>query len=69
MKIILNYDPETGSITDKNGTYIGGGLGVAFEPLEVGRPEGGPSVNELCELKQAGFNAGEIIDLTKQQII
>lgn len=64
MKITLNYDPTTGQVTDNNGAIIVTWMGLQDQQAE---PE--ISVENLVELKKAGFSTDEIVELRKKDIL
>jgi hypothetical protein len=66
MKIILEYDPISGQITDKKGAACGAWLGA------VGFDEERTSANKLAEavtLKFAGFTKTEIVEMVNEGIL
>lgn len=66
MKVVLNYDPTTGHLTDKDGGYIYQLAGIKYEDFEN---KSGIEVNELIKLKEAGFTVEEITHLKDRSLI
>lgn len=67
MKVVLEFDPVTGNISDLNGTYIACCSWLDFDKHKTGAT--GAQVDTLTKLKDAGFEAEEIIDFHRRGII
>lgn len=67
MKVILNYDPATGQISDANGQSISCWFDLRYEPVleTVSTTE----VNDLVKLKEAGFTTEEMVNLRDRGLI
>ena len=62
MKITLEYDESTGSITDKIGTYVAGVPGlVTFEPES--------SNSDVIALVKLGVSSDDIIKMKNNDLI
>ncbi len=64
-KIILEYNRETGEIYAANGDCIANWLnleGFSFETKEA-------SIEDLVQLRKAGYTNDEVIELRRQKII
>ena len=59
MKVVVEYDPVTGTISDNEGTYIG--CWVGLKHFEEGLSNSGVEV--LIKLKDAGYTAEEVVQL------
>lgn len=57
-KVILGYDPQTGSITDINGYCVATYSGLLYEEATEKETD---VVHEMIKLKNAGFTAEEIV--------
>jgi hypothetical protein len=62
MKVTLNYEPQSGNITDDKGNFVGTYIGLEAS-------EGGVSIEALCKLKNAGFSAEEITELKRKEVL
>jgi len=70
MKVILEYDPATGQISDKNGMFIGNWLSLQYE--EVIDNSSNSTIDSAIIEKLAecpNINIHDIIDLKKNGII
>ncbi len=67
MKIVLNYDQYC-NITDNNGTLIHPHPGLEDHAL-VEKEELMLTVKEVLQLKEAGFESGEIIAMRKAGVL
>lgn len=64
MKILLDYDQATGTMTDANGAIVGtwaGAKGFEMEPTV--------SVRDLVKMKDAGFTAEDIVELKNSGVL
>lgn len=60
MKVIFEYDPSTGNLTDRDGCVYTVGMNMNH----FGDPaEQGTTVRDLIKLKEAGFSAEEIVQM------
>ena len=66
MKIVLNYEPESGQIFDNQGVNIISWLGLDSHKLENAE---GVSVDAICKLKNSGFTAEEIIEMKRKEVL
>lgn len=67
MKIELDYDPVGGQISDpSNGLCVGHYVGLEHCESSASKREVF-NVSELCKLRSAGFDAGEIVELIQAQ--
>jgi len=70
MKVILEYDPETGWVSDKHDVKL-----LAWNDLEhFGTPEDitateESTVDKMIDLKKAGFTADDIIVFTERGLL
>jgi len=66
IKVTLDYDEISGSLYDNNGTII-----VAWPGLISSKEDGAKSsiVNDMKELKAAGFTAEEIMQMKREGAI
>lgn len=70
MKIVLNYDPVSGQITDKNNTYIWCQLGLSYElPESIEFEKTKTNAQQMIDLKNAGFSVKEIFELKKAKLL
>lgn len=67
MKVILNYDKTSGNITDKNGTIITSWMGLEADEFEGSTSKVGSE--KLVELKEAGFEFEEIMQMQKKGML
>ena len=65
MKVILEYDPATGNIMDKDGLAIHCFPCLNYEEV----PEKNTAVADLIKLKNSGFTAEEVIAIKKADLI
>lgn len=63
MKVIMNYDENTGALTDKNGMTIINWINLQYEESS------GSSIDILVKLKNSGFSTDEIIELKRKELI
>jgi hypothetical protein len=65
-KIVLEYDRASGEIKDGNGLFIASYIGhlKSFEE----KPKSN-TIDELIQLKEAGFTTDEIIELRRKELI
>lgn len=66
MKIIVNYDPSSGNVTH-NGMNMGC-VGCELQVSEY-KESIGANISELKELKAAGFEVDEILQMKREGII
>ena len=57
MKVILEYNKETGALTDRGENIICNWVGLNYFPKELPTD---PRVDAIMVLKKGGFNAEEI---------
>ena len=57
MKIILEYNGETGEVKDRSGMVVWNYVGLNFFDTEI---PAYPHVANIIALKESGFNAEEI---------
>ena len=72
IKIILNYDESTGTLTDKHGNIVGSWprLDIEEPPLEDLLPTIPTlSVGDLVTLKSAGFTTADIVELILKGVV
>ena len=62
MKIILEYNNETGQLIDKNGIYVG--IYVGIVPFDDST-----TVDTIIKLKEAGFSANDIIEMNARGVV
>jgi len=62
-KVTLNYDENTGQLTDASGINIGGYMGI--KSVEADTLE----VSSVIKLKDAGFDADEIVKMYKEGLL
>ena len=67
MQIILKYDEQSGQITDRSGYVLSTMMGLEHFGEAVTQHK--LSVEEICELKKAGFTSDEIIEMSKKEVI
>lgn len=67
-KIILNLCETTQEITDDNGIMIGMNSGYSFMDAPITSKKSS-IVNDMKELKAAGFTAEEIMQLKREGVI
>ena len=67
MKVIIEYDPVTGQLSDKNGVMIATWMGLQADDAAVV----GTAVDteKLVKLKNAGFTADELVELRRKELI
>ena len=63
-KVVLNYDTNTGVITDDDGIIVGTYFGISAQ--DAG---GSVSVDDLISLKKADFTVDEIAELKRQKLL
>jgi len=64
MKIVLNYDPMTGNMTDESGMLVSTYMGL--ERLNI---ENMGKTDKIIELKKAGFLVEDILKLKREGVI
>ena len=66
MKVLLEYDEKTGNMS-QNGIYIGAWVGL----VEQKEPEDSKSSNidSMVKLKNSGFTAKEVIEISKAGLL
>ena len=69
MKIQLNYDPSTGKITANSGEFLFAWMGLRDHEIVQHELKSTSNIDEIIKLKTAGFNADEIIELSKSRLI
>ena len=68
MKIVVEYDPIAGTLTNpSNQAYLGMFLNLDYE--EATGAAKGPAIETLVKLKNAGFTADEIVELKRKELI
>ncbi len=67
LKVVLNYDPATGSISDKLGCHIFNWMNLAYD--EVPQSNSTTEINDLIKLKESGFTVEEITSLRDRGLI
>lgn len=67
MKVILNYDDETGQITDRSGQILITWLNLRYEP--VLETVSATEINDLVKLKEAGFTVEELVNMRDRGLI
>lgn len=65
MKIALNYDPQTGMITDDVGTILFTYVGLENHAVEDNQND----VETLVKLKNAGFETEDMVELRRKGLI
>lgn len=63
-KVVMNYNSDTGDLTDKNGLFI-----ISLQNLQAEKYEDQAGIDELVKLKNAGFTTDEIIELRRKELI
>lgn len=63
-KVVLNYDPITGNITDDGGVMVGAYVGINAQ--DAGAVI---TVDDLISLKKADFTVDEIAELKRQKLL
>lgn len=61
IKVILNYDPVSGTLYDKNNQSIASYTGLQAEEML--------SVEELVKLKNAGYETADIIEMKRAGLL
>ena len=72
MKILLDYDPESGNIATPDGAFIYSFAGLGkfeHEEGEILSTNGLPDVDSLIRLKDAGFTTEDIIALHSRELV
>ena len=71
MKIVLNYEPATDTVSDNNGLYIG--LWTNPTDLEghkvTGEADDQSIIESIVRLKNAGCSVDEIIEMKKNGLV
>lgn len=62
-RVVLEFDPETSGIFDASGVLICTWVGLQFFE-EIEQTTNTSKIDEFIKLKNAGFNADEILKLT-----
>lgn len=63
-KVTLEYDSSTGELKDATGNFVANYIGlVSFDEVKV------LSVKEVISLKAEGFEADELVEMRKQNLI
>lgn len=62
--ITLNYDEVTGNITDGTGISLAHYIGAVSVKDKVGS-----TINDLINLKAAGFTTDDIVELKRKELI
>ena len=58
MKVVVEYNAETGEIKDAVGMYVGSFFGL--ESFEIPKES---NVRDLIKLKEAGFTAEDLVQM------
>lgn len=66
MKVVIEYDPATGNMTDAKGAYVGCWMQLESfgNELTVSDP-----VEDIVKLKNSGFTAEDIVALKKGGVL
>ena len=65
---LITLENRDGALYDKNGTYVASlAIGIHIEPLSL-QPDTA-DIKDIIKLKEAGFDADEIIKLKKEGVI
>ncbi|MCW8886888.1 MAG: hypothetical protein OQK12_16810 [Motiliproteus sp.] len=67
MKVIVDYDPATGNLVAKDGFHITSMPAIEHHLEQAGDDETG--IKQLIELKRAGFDTDDIVELRRKGII
>ena len=62
----LRYNPVNGDIYDKNNALVTSMLG--YDPIEIDSKPESTSIDNMIKLKNAGFTAEEVINITKANL-
>ena len=72
MKVILNYNPTSGAISDKEGLVVATWIGLIFEAVAE-KPtlpsSSGESIDKVVRLAGAGFDVDAIAKLASQGLL
>ena len=68
MKVLFEYNSSTGEIRDASGMTV---FMIGMMPFgeDGGDGKGGDKVQDMIRLRNAGFTADEIIEITKASVI
>lgn len=66
MKVVIDYDPASGNMTDAKGAYVGSWMGLESfgEELSTNDP-----VEDIVKLKNSGFTAEDIVAMKKGGVL
>lgn len=65
-RIILDYDPANGNISDAKGSIVGNWQDLLSTSF---KDNSGVDVESICKLKNAGFSAEEIIEMKRKEVL
>lgn len=66
MKVTIEYDPQTGNMTDAKGAFIGCWIGLETFGDEL---QSSDPVEDIVRLKNAGLSAEDIVALKKGGVL
>jgi len=64
-KVLLNYDVQTGTLTNESGMTVGTWAGLPTHK----ELKGNSKVEDMIKLKNSGFTAEEVIEMGKAGLI
>lgn len=63
----LRYNPVNGDIYDKNNALVTTSM-LGYDPIEIDSKPESTSIDNMIKLKNAGFTAEEVINITKANL-
>jgi len=66
MKVIVEYEPNSGNITDSTGCLVG--TFFSLKPFDEDQ-KSNATIGELVKLKEAGFTVDEIVTLKDRKLV
>ena len=64
MKYLVEYDSDTGNVTDSRGyILINAGTGVSVEPFSPQAEQPKTNIDDIIKLKASGFTADDVVKM------
>ena len=64
MKYLVEYDSDTGNVTDSKGfILVAAGVGMIVEPFKPQTEQPKTSIDDIIKLKASGFTADDVVKM------
>lgn len=67
-KVILNFNPVDGSVTDNSGFYLSTNTSLSYDEV-IDSVKSEINVSEIVKLKDAGFTVEEIVTMRDRGLV